>query len=110
MKKFTYLLIVLMANFVLFSCEQKESEKNEVKNEGYIQCTNISSDPYFVSISGPTSTTISVPGKGVQTVTVKPGYYSVEVTQQSGYILYPTKQTFTGTVSLGKTQIVVFPQ
>jgi len=107
MKKVFFLFFALAASFVLTSCEKTASE---VLNIGYIQCTNVSSDPYFVSISGPTSKTITLSSRSVQTIAVDAGSYKIDVTQKSGYILYPTKQSFTGTVKAGKTIYIVFPE
>jgi len=108
MKKLTILFIAIMVSFVLSSCDK--STNDVLANLGTIQCTNISSDPYFVSITGPTTKTITVQSKGVQSVSVKAGSYTIDVTQQSGYLIYPTKQSFEGTVLSGKTLVVAFPQ
>jgi len=107
MKKLTIFFLAMMASFVLSSCSKDSI--NELLNLGTIQCTNTSSDPYFVDISGPSNQTFILNARGVKSVLVKPGSYTISVTQQSGYILYPTKKNYSGTLSQGKTIYVVFP-
>jgi len=105
MKTKLFLFLTIFTGLVLLS----SCEKNESK-EGYIQCTNISSDMYDVFIQGNTTKSFTLSSKEVKTITVEPGYYVVSVTQMGGYLFIPTKQSFPGTVKQGQTMYVVFPE
>jgi len=100
-------MVALVAGLALSSCDKKYI--GELLNMGYIQCTNLSSDTYSVSILGPTEKTFTMDGKSVEEISVKEGYYYVSVTQQSGYTTRPIERTFNGSVAEGQTMVVAFP-
>lgn len=75
---------------------------------GSIQAINNSSNPYNVYVNGALQFTQS--GGTSHTITnVSPGYYTIRVLQQSGYIVYPTDETFNGNVTAGNTLIISYP-
>lgn len=66
-----------------------------------IELTNNSSYPYSVEIDGVSEGNIA--GNTTQTYEVNPGRHSVYVKQQSGYLFYPTKNTYSIVCYAGKT-------
>ena len=66
-----------------------------------IKLTNNSSNPYSVTIDGVSKGNIA--GKTTQTYEVNPGRHSVYVKQQSGYLFYPTENTYSIVCYAGKT-------
>lgn len=63
---------------------------------GKIKVVNNEEDPYYVSINGVNYGLLPV-GKTL-TVNADCGYYQIKVEQASGYLLWASKQTYTGTV------------
>jgi len=90
---------------MFFSC----SQKNQPTNEGYIECSNVSKDQYFVDISGITAVSFVLDAHKTKKVTVTPGSYTITVKQQNGYMFYPTKETDTHFVQKGQTWVFSFP-
>lgn len=74
---------------------------------GTIQFVNNSTNPYSVYLNGAFKQTM--PGKTSVTFTVNYGYYTCRVVQQSGFVLTPTDQSYSGTVSASSNLIVSFP-
>ncbi len=66
-----------------------------------IKLTNNSSNPYSVTIDGVSKGNIE--GNTTQTYEVNPGRHSVYVKQQSGYLFYPTENTYSIVCYAGKT-------
>lgn len=69
-----------------------------------LRFTCISENPYLIEVDG-TSNVIS--GNSFRNYTLEQGTYSWKVTQQSGYLLYPT--ILEGTVNLDQDREIVFP-
>lgn len=103
-------LFLSMVLFSFVSCK-KDSSKNaspsSSSSTGTIQFVNNSSNPYSMYINGSPKGTL--PGKNTTTFTVDYGSYSCRVVQNSGYVLYPTDKTYTGTVSSSGGMVVSFP-
>ncbi|QQS31132.1 MAG: hypothetical protein IPM47_09520 [Sphingobacteriales bacterium] len=79
------------------------------KDEDYLptfnlRFTNTSSNPYLIEVDGNSNV---IQGSTYKDYKLKIGTYAWEVTQQSGYILYPT--VLSGTVNLDKDKQIVFP-
>ncbi len=74
---------------------------------GFIDFINTSTNPYYIYIGGVYKNTIA--GKTYILYSISAGSYSCEVKQQSGYVLYPTDETFTATVTTGNTFTITFP-
>ncbi|MBX2909814.1 MAG: calcium-binding EGF-like domain-containing protein [Chitinophagales bacterium] len=79
-----------------------------VKNgTGVITFDNWSKNPYDCYIDGNYKGRVA--GYGTRDVTVYSGYYSLKATQASGYALYPSVYTGSGTVSQCGTLKFTFP-
>ena len=75
---------------------------------GKIQFVNNNSDPYKVVVNGNTSLQFVQNARTSVYKVAEVGYYSVKVTQQSGYLLYPTEKTFNFYVKEDKTSVVSY--
>lgn len=76
---------------------------------GTLSFSNTSTNPYRVFVNNVEVFTMN--GQTTQDLDYAPtGSYSVRVLQVSGYAVYPTDETYTGTVSCGTSLSVVFPQ
>lgn len=75
---------------------------------GTLKFTNLSSNPYDVYLNG-TLTIQNMPGGVVREYTAPIGNYSIRVLQKSGYLLYPTDKTYTGSLTCGFTLSTTFP-
>jgi hypothetical protein len=76
---------------------------------GTLVFTNTSSNPYEVKVNGAVAYP-SLAGGVTETLVIQPAEaYSIEVIQLSGYTLYPTDKTYTGTLSCGGTLTTTFP-
>jgi len=69
-----------------------------------LRFTSTSSNPYLIEVDG-NSNVIS--GNTYKDYKLTKGTYSWKVTQQSGYVLYPTEKS--GTVNLDQDKEIVFP-
>ena len=75
---------------------------------GTLKFTNTSSNPYRIYING--VSTYDLPGGLVLYKYYKPtGAYTLRVLQLSGYALYPTDLTYSGTLACGSTLSTTFP-
>ncbi len=75
---------------------------------GKLKFVNTSSNPYRVFING--TPYIDMNGGTTKEVPYsQTGNYSIRVLQLSGYVLYPTDQTYTGTLGCGQTMTTTFP-
>jgi len=102
MKKQLLILLVLLLtlSFVITTgCKKDESRPNYS-----LRFTNTSENPYLIEIDG-TSSTIN--GNTFKNYSLVQGTYPWKVTQQSGYLLYPTVKE--GTVTLNKDKEIIFP-
>jgi hypothetical protein len=104
MKK--YLSILLASFFIVtlttFSSCSKDNENVTPSYE--LRFTNISDNPYLVEVDG---SSVILSGNTFKNYTLEEGTYAWKVTQQSGYLLYPTIQD--GTVNLNQDKEIVFP-
>ncbi len=102
MKKLFLIFVLTLSLSSIYSCE-KEDESND--RESYeLRFTNTSSNPYTVEVDGTTS---SLSGKTFKNYDLEQGTYSWKVTQESGYLIYPTVKE--GTVNLTGDREIVFP-
>lgn len=91
-----------MIALVTFSSCSKDNE--DVTPSYKLRFTNTSDNPYLVEVDG-SSNVLS--GNTFKNYTLGKGTYAWKVTQQSGYVLYPTIQE--GTVNLDQDKEIVFP-
>lgn len=88
-------------------------DKNNIV-DGYIQgigsltFTNTSANPYQVFVNG-ASVISSQAGGSTKTISYPAGSCTVRVLQLSGYVLYPTDQSYAGTLSCGGSLTTTFP-
>jgi hypothetical protein len=79
-----------------------------INSTGILKFSNNSANPYKIFINGTElgqidgNTTTSLPY-------VPTGSYSIRVLQVSGYAVYPTDKTYTGTLDCGSTLTTTFP-
>jgi hypothetical protein len=79
-----------------------------ISSTGTLAFVNNSTNPYAVYING----TYEFDAAGGETShsNYRPtGSYSIRVLQESGYLIYPTDQTYTGTLECGQTLTTTFP-
>ena len=93
-------IISLLSNFV-------NSYSTTISDTGILTFTNNSSNPYKVYVNDQLTTIID--GVSTKSYYFPPAYYSIRVEQQSGYVLYPTIITYTGTLNCGATLTTTFP-
>ena len=80
-----------------------------LSSTGTLSFNNTSTNPYRVFVNNVEVFTMN--GQTTEQIDYVPaGSYSIRVLQVSGYAVYPTDQTYTGTVSCGTALSVVFPQ
>jgi len=97
--------MILIASFVMVSLVSLSGCKKDETTPNYeLRFTNTSDNPYLIEVDG-TSNTIS--GNTYKNYSLEKGTYSWKVTQQSGYVLYPTIKE--GTVNLDNDKEIVFP-
>ena len=99
MKKLIILSITFLSIIFFTSCVKDTT--------GSIRFVNNSSNPYACYVDGALKTTLS--GGYTYDVIVTQGTHTAEVIQQSGFLLYPTDETFTCTVPSGGSSTVSFP-
>jgi hypothetical protein len=79
-----------------------------LSSTGTLKFINTSSNPYRIYING--TVAFDMNGGTTQYKYYMPiGSYSLRVLQISGYVIYPTDMTYTGTLSCGFTLIATFP-
>ena len=99
------LIILFTVSLLMIGVISLSSCKKETQITNYeLRFTNTSSNPYFVEINGKTSTLI---GNTFKNYDLPKGTYAWKVTQQSGFILFPTVKQ--GTVSLDQDKEITFP-
>jgi len=76
---------------------------------GTLVFTNTSSNPYEVKVNGVVAYPSLAGGVTETLVYQLAEAYSIEVIQISGYVLYPTDKTYTGTLGCGATLTTTFP-
>ena len=64
---------------------------------GTITIVNKESDPYIITINGRSYGTVSA--NSTMKISTDVGYYSIHVEQASGYLLWSSEKTFTGTIT-----------
>ena len=80
-----------------------------LSSTGTILLQNTSTNPYTIFIDG--EEILDLNGKTSQYIYyVASGSHSIRVLQKSGYAVYPTDETYTGTITCGATLSVTFPQ
>ena len=76
---------------------------------GNIQLESTSDNPYQVYVNG--IPTFEMKGGTTRKIQFMPtGSYSIRVLQLSGYLLYPTDETYSVVLNCGKTKEIIFPQ
>ena len=92
-------VILVIALGGVFSCSKDEKvEKYELR------FTSTSSNPYLIEVAGNSDI---IPGNTYMVYNLEKGTYAWKVTQQSGYVLYPT--IVDGTVNLDQDKEILFP-
>ncbi len=80
-------------------------------NQGWMTIRNLSTNPYVVTITGPSSwPPIWMDGGAVRdSIPLSAGTYGVYAVQQSGYVLYPSEFNATKVVSRCNVAAWSFP-
>jgi len=79
--------------------------KKEKKEKLYeLRFTSTSSNPYLINVDGNSDV---IGGNTYKSYSFPKGTYAWKVTQQSGYLLYPSVRS--GTVNLDQDKEIVFP-
>ena len=104
MKKYLSILLAsfFMVAMVTFSSCSKDNENATPSYQ--LRFTNTSDNPYLIEVNGGSNV---LSGNSFKNYTLNKGTYSWKVTQQSGYVLYPTIKD--GTVNLDKDKEIIFP-
>lgn len=87
---------------------QKNNSVCVLGKTGTLKFTNLSSNPYDIYING-TLTIQNMPGGAIRQYLAPAANYSIRVLQKSGYILFPTDKTYTGSLTCGLTLTTTFP-
>ena len=103
MKKLT-LKRVLILSLVIFGLSSCGKDDSLITPTYELRFTCTSDNPYLIEVDGNSDV---VSGHSYVTYTLDKGTYSWKVTQQSGYVLYPTERE--GTVNLNQDKEIVFP-
>ncbi len=94
---------------LIILCAALSCSKETIQPTGSILIVNNSSNPYDVFING-TFEINDMPGESAQSFEKKPtGSYSIRIKQVSGYLVYPTEETYEGTLSDKGTLVISFP-
>ncbi|MCC6600571.1 MAG: hypothetical protein IT223_07830 [Crocinitomicaceae bacterium] len=93
-------IVAIITGAVFFSGCTKESV-SPIYN---LRFTCTSNNPYLVEVNGKSNV---LSGNTYKDYRLEKGTYSWKVTQQSGFVLYPTIQS--GTVNLDQDKQIVFP-
>ena len=105
------LLISLLAFALLSACDSNSgggSYGGGVVCQGTIRFVNNSTNPYTVSVSGYGS--FVLPGKKWIEKNYDKGSYVIQVKQNSGYLFYPTEETYTVRLGCGDNTTCSFPE
>ena len=78
-----------------------------ISDKGILIFTNNSSNPYNVYVND--QLLITMDGNSTKSYYYPPANYSIKVVQQSGYVLYPTIQTYNVTSSCNSILTTSFP-
>ena len=79
-----------------------------LSSTGTLKFVSTSSNPYHIYING-TAAFDMTGGTTSYEYYMPTGSYSIRVLQISGYVLYPTDITYTGTLNCGSTLLITFP-
>jgi len=106
------LLVLLFSIFMFSSCNTENggyggSPYSETICQGTIRFVNNSSNPYTVSVSGYSSFVLG--GKKWIEKKYDKGSYVINVKQNSGYLFYPTEETYTIRLGCGGEGTCSFP-
>lgn len=110
-KKILWMLFAMILCVSISSCS-KDDDDDMGKQPivvpevavGTIQITNASSDTYSVSIDGKKD---MLAAGQILILKVNIGEHTVYAEQLTGYVLYPTKNTWTPKVEKGKTNYII---
>ena len=80
-----------------------------IAGTGTLKYVNNSSNPYTVYVNGYAPFIVNGNTTASSSSYVPTGTYSIRVVQNSGYLITPTDETFTGTLSCGGTLTTTFP-
>lgn len=93
--------LFLLSNYV-------NTYSTTISDKGILKFTNNSSNPYNVFVNNVLKIS-NLAGNTSNIYFYPPGNYSIRVEQQSGYVLYPTIKTYTGTLNCGSILTTTFP-
>lgn len=105
--KFLTIGFLFVGMVCLMSCKKDNPSPNSSgsSTQTYeLRFTCTSSNPYLIEVNGNSDI---VQGNSFKVYILDKGTYSWEVTQQSGYLLYPT--VLDGTANLDQDKEIVFP-
>ncbi len=95
------------SGFSGINCQNDNRAACEINNTGNIVFDSYSSNPYNCYVNSIYKGRVS--GNGTLTVSMSPGYCSIKTTQVSGYVLYPSEYTGSGTLSKCGSLTFSFP-
>lgn len=99
-------LLALLSSFFV-SCKDDIINPDQVSTTGTVSFINNSSNPYNIFIND--SYEFQMNGESYRDRTMSVGYYIIRVEQVSGYVLYPTVQTYSVNLSADGKEVVSFP-
>ena len=105
------IIISMLALAMLSACDSSSgggSYGGGVLCQGTIRFVNNSSNPYTVSVSGYSSFILQ--GKKWIDKTYDKGSYVIQVKQNSGYLFYPTEETYTVRLGCRENATCSFPE
>jgi uncharacterized membrane protein len=104
--------ILLLTTTILTSCSKSDTSGGSTTTPpctGTIQYVNNSTNPYQISSNGAVLIA-SMAGKTSQySFNLTPNTYTITVTQLSGYLVYPTIESFAPAVACNQTSVISFP-
>ena len=104
--KMLFATIIMAVTMVALNGCSKDEDSGKIRETGTIYVENLTSDPYNVNINNGESVFNLQSGYYRSLSDCQVGYYKIVVKQLSGYILYPTEKTYTGTLTKGGTLTV----
>ncbi|MBQ9435628.1 MAG: PKD domain-containing protein [Bacteroidales bacterium] len=100
--------VTLTAYNTAYNGTTKASAYTNINLYSHIRMTNISSNPYRIYIDGENQGSLS--GGYYQDFKVSPGNHRVRILQISGYLLYPTDESYTISCVAEKIVVKKFPE
>lgn len=101
------LLFVLFAALTVSACDKDSTSTTTTDDMAEISWVNNTSHSYLINLNG--SNVKYLAGGAYWDQEVNPGSFTFKITQQSGYVLYPTVYNGSVTLSAGQKTVISFP-